>query len=211
MRLSKKFLSLCLIVTLISFLGFLTENIWLSITKGYMNNRNMCFPFLFGYGLAVILFFLLFGTPIAPKFFKIPLEFSKSIYAILYYLFIVALCISIGETLIGIIVEYACGFEWWNYTWLPLNIGKYTSLPTSLAFSSIITLFMRFCFMPLYEFFCSLNYNVLFISASIFILLMAGDFVHSGYFMFKNKTTLMKWQISTTGNLFYQLLHSKPI
>lgn len=211
MRPSKNFLSLCLMITLISFLGFLTENIWLSITKGYMNNRNMYFPFLLGYGLAVILFYALFGTPQTPKFINVSLKFSKPLYASFYYMLMVALCISIGETLIGNIVEYACGFEWWNYTWLPFNIGKYTSLPTSFAFSSFITLFMRFYFNPLHKFFCSLNYNVLWATALFFMLLMVGDFIHSGYLMFKNKAVLIKWQINTSGTILYQLLHLKPV
>ena len=41
--------ALCMNIAFISFLGFCVENLWLAITKGYMDNRNMLFPFLFGY------------------------------------------------------------------------------------------------------------------------------------------------------------------
>lgn len=60
---SAEVFALCLIVTVISFLGFVVENVWLSMTKGYIDNRNMTLPFLLGYGIAIVLIYLLFGTP----------------------------------------------------------------------------------------------------------------------------------------------------
>lgn len=56
-------MALGLVIAVVSFLGFAVENIWLAITKGYIDNRNMCLPFLLGYGLAVAVIYLLFGTP----------------------------------------------------------------------------------------------------------------------------------------------------
>lgn len=41
-----------IMAAVVSFLGFVVENIWLAMTKGYINNRNMNAPFLQGYGLA---------------------------------------------------------------------------------------------------------------------------------------------------------------
>ena len=49
---------------LVSLLGFLTENTWMLIRSGFIDNRNMNLPFLLGYGLAVVgkvLRFLLLG------------------------------------------------------------------------------------------------------------------------------------------------------
>ena len=44
---------LMIMIAIISFLGFLLENAWLAIRKGFIDNRNMFAPFLVGYGLAV--------------------------------------------------------------------------------------------------------------------------------------------------------------
>ena len=48
-----------MMVALISFLGFLVENLWLALTKGYINNRNMNAPFLLGYGMLVVAMYFL--------------------------------------------------------------------------------------------------------------------------------------------------------
>ena len=55
--------SLGIMVAVISFLGFSLENLWLSLTKGFIDNRNMNAPFLMGYGLLVVGMYLLLGTP----------------------------------------------------------------------------------------------------------------------------------------------------
>ena len=44
-----------IMAAVVSFLGFVVENIWLAMTKGYINNRNMNAPFLLGYGLLILL------------------------------------------------------------------------------------------------------------------------------------------------------------
>lgn len=195
MLLSKNTLSMCLMVTLISFLGFVTENIWLAITKGFMNNRNMCFPFLFGYGLAVMILYKLFNIPSAPTFLGKPLMFHNPMTNIIYYIFAVALCISIGESLLGTFVEKTCHIQWWNYSALPLHIGKYTCIFTSLGFASLITLFMYFCFCPLYHFFMNQSYNILLFASAFFMLIMVGDFMYSALLMFKNKSLTERWFI----------------
>lgn len=48
-----------LTVTIISFLGYCVENIWLAVTQQYINNRNMYLPFLLGYGLTVVGIYLI--------------------------------------------------------------------------------------------------------------------------------------------------------
>ena len=57
------FFELNMMFIFVSFFGFVLENIWLAITKGYIDNRNMNLPFLFGYGLVIIGFYTLIGTP----------------------------------------------------------------------------------------------------------------------------------------------------
>ena len=58
-----------IMAAVVSFLGFVVENIWLAMTKGYINNRNMNAPFLLGYGLLILFMYTVFGTPAAFKMF----------------------------------------------------------------------------------------------------------------------------------------------
>ena len=58
-----------IMAAVVSFLGFVVENIWLAMTKGYINNRNMNAPFLLGYGLLILFMYAVFGTPAALRMF----------------------------------------------------------------------------------------------------------------------------------------------
>ena len=140
------------LMILTSFLGFAVEDIWLLITKGYANNRNMVLPFLLGYGLGVFGVYLLFGTPQdlggligLDRFFT---GWKKTAVYVLQ----TAVFVSIAEICLGTSVEKLCGFYYWNYTNLPLHITRYTSVFTSLGFSALISLFMRFCLHPVLHF-----------------------------------------------------------
>lgn len=42
----QKIYALCMIMVIISFLGFVVENIWIAGTKGFMDNRGIFLPFL---------------------------------------------------------------------------------------------------------------------------------------------------------------------
>ena len=52
-----------IMIAVISFLGFILENVWLAFTKGFIDNRNMGAPFLLGYGLFVVAIYFVIGTP----------------------------------------------------------------------------------------------------------------------------------------------------
>ena len=73
---------LFVMTALISFLGFDLENIWLLFTKGFMDNRSMHLPFLFGYGLLVMGMYCIFGTPQHLRFFghEIQCAFPRAVY-----------------------------------------------------------------------------------------------------------------------------------
>ena len=80
-------LDLGIMVAIISFLGFVVENVWLAITKGYMNNRNMNAPFLLGYGLVVLFLYFVLGTPANPvKWGLLRKTYSKKIQYIVLYI-----------------------------------------------------------------------------------------------------------------------------
>ncbi len=187
--------ALCLLVTVISFLGFWVENIWLSISRGCMNNRNMLLPFLFGYGLSVLVMYRMFGTPRAPRLFGLDLDTRRTVPNLLIYYGMVFVCISLGEILLGTLVEWSTGIVWWDYTRIPLHITKYTSVPTSAGFALLITVFMRFIIKPTAALFMRMNETVLSILAWVFMGLMVADFLHSGLYMFLHGELMRTWRV----------------
>lgn len=204
----KELLALCMIIVVVSFLGFVVENIWLAITKGFMDNRNMYLPFLVGYGLAIMAIFMLFGTPMNPWFLGRKFAIEKKLLKRMLYFLLVMLCVCVGEILLGTLVEKLCHFYWWDYSRLPLHITRYTTLPTGAGFAVMITVFMEHFFVPLAEFFMTWNMKTLrFIAIGMMMLLMQ-DFVINAYRMYKDKKMTKKWEIDMTNSLGYRLLHS---
>ena len=187
--------ALILIVILVSFLGFVVENFFISFSSGVIDNRNMILPFLLGYGLAILTIYKLFGTPHSPMFFGKAIAIDSPFVCSTYYFIIAFLCVSIGELILGHLIEWSCEIVWWNYTALPLHITKYTSIPTSTIFAILITLFMKYFFDPLLNRFSKMNYQALSIIAISLIVLLSIDFINSGIYMFKNHQTLRLWRI----------------
>ena len=122
----------CAMIVVCSFIGFCIENSWLAVTKGYIDNRNMHLPFLFGYGLAVVACYAVMGLPD---------DSPDLMYFVGLFLFV-----SCGEIVLGKFVELVCGFYYWDYTRLPLHVTRYTSVFTSLGFATAIIVFMRHAF-----------------------------------------------------------------
>lgn len=186
--------SLILMVSFVSFIGFIVENIWLALTKGYINNRNMNAPFLLGDGLFILCLYLYVGTPNESRLFG-QTELSLSI--VVKYLIYFAICffaVSIGEIILGTLVEKICGFEYWNYTWLPFHVTKYTSLFTSMGFACGITFFMGSCFEPLMRMLSAMDYKKAKFIGCILLFIMVCDFVLSFYKMYKGRTFYVVWQ-----------------
>ncbi len=186
--------TLFIIVIAASITGFITENLWCSIRHGYIDNRGMQLPALLGYGIAIAGLFLLFGTPEAPRFFTLDLRFLAEKYSYPYYLLMAFLSVSIGEIALGNIVERTCGIVWWNYESLPMHIGKYTSVPTSLGFAFLIVLFMKFVFTPFYNWSIDIESTGFFITSSFNVLLLVVDYIHSAIYMKKNKKIYISWR-----------------
>ncbi len=206
---SDRFCALSLVVAVVSLIGFIVENIWLVLRYGEINNRNMHLPFLFGYGLAMLAVYMLFGTSKNPKFILKALNL-KNVYSRRIALYIMAfICVCLGESLIGIIVEKLCGFTWWDYTSVPLNLGKYTSVTTSALFALLILFFMDFIFTPLYNFFISLNPTLLkWLSISL-LTIMSLDFINSALYMLVKKKLLKKWRFEFFKKGFIFLIGKK--
>lgn len=136
-----------------SFIGYVVENLFKLVMNGYVDNRYMFLPFLLGYGLFIAAIGILIGTPnnLFPLSKRQP-KLKKPV-AYLFYFLLTALLVSAGELALGYAVEAIGGFNYWDYSKLPLNFTKYTSLPTSVGFGAIITAFMGFIYEPAIRFF----------------------------------------------------------
>ncbi len=187
--------SLIMIVITVSFLGFCVENIFIAINHGFIDNRNMIFPSLLGYGLAILAYYLLFGTPDKPEFLNREVTFATRWGSTLYCFIIAFIGVSIGEIALGYATEWICDITWWNYSKIPLHITKYTSVPTSLGFATLITFFMKYLFTPLLSFFSRIDTALLgFLSVTLLILLSL-DMINSALYMLKTHSTLKLWRV----------------
>ncbi len=184
-----------MMIALISFLGFLVENLWLAFTKGYINNRNMNAPFLLGYGLMVMAMYFMFGTPQEMNLPRRMRSRATKYKRYALYFLGVMLLVCAGEVILGTMVERLCGIEYWNYSGIPLHITKYTSIPTSAAFASMITLFMGRFFQPILRFLSRLDYRILRAVSVTLCVIMLWDFLISLGIMIRKKDFYRKWKI----------------
>ncbi|MCM1113511.1 MAG: putative ABC transporter permease [Muribaculum sp.] len=189
-------IALGMIVSIISFLGFVVENIWLAATKGYVDNRGMCFPFLIGYGVAALMIYGIFGTPQKLCFFKKVIRVQNRMIRLLVYFTEVMLCVCIGEILLGTFVEKVCHFYWWDYSCVPLHLTRYTSIPTSAVYSILITFFMDTLFVPLCSFFQKQNSIIFCIVTVLLLALMVADYLYNVCMMYRTHGMVRRWRIN---------------
>lgn len=188
-------------IAVIAFLGYITENVWLAITKGYIDNRNMNAPFLLGYGVLVLAVYFLFGTPQNLADWGLMRYIPEGTASYLFYYVISFLIVSVGEIVLGTLVEKICGIEYWNYEWIPFHLTKYTSLPTSIMFAGIITFFMSNLFDPIMQGLLQLNLSCIKVISIMLIALMVCDFLVSFYKMYQKQDFNLIWK--------YELHHKR--
>lgn len=148
-----KLVHILIMVIIMSFAGFVVENIFRFLRDGVINSRRQILPFLFAYGIAVFVLYIVVGTPKEMRFFKWKLfrknnKLSKFGKDFCYFLILFAF-IFFGEIMFGTFVEAVSGIVLWDYTGIPLRFTKYTSIPTALLLAVGLLLFMRFVFEPL--------------------------------------------------------------
>lgn len=148
-----RLVTLMIMCIIMSFIGFVVENIFRLARDGMINSRRQILPFLFAYGIAVFVMYVVLGTPKEVRFFcwklfkkdsKLSSAAKYTLYALILFAFIF-----FGEVLFGTFVEWVSGIVLWDYTGIPLRFTKYTSVPTALGLTAGIMLFMRFVFEPL--------------------------------------------------------------
>lgn len=172
---------LLLIGILVSLMGFCIENLFLCIGRGYIDNRNMVMPFLMGYGVGVIGFYLILGVP----------ENGNT----LVYFGLSSLAVSVGEILIGKTAEHLLGFVYWDYSKIPLHITRYTSIPTAMGFGLAVTLFMKHWFFPILRAFSLIPVNVRRITGVSMTILMTADFLYSFLTMYRKQAPNFRWKL----------------
>ena len=184
-----------MMISIVSFLGFVLENVWIYFSKGYIDNRNMILPFIFGYGLTIAAIFLVFGTPDNMRIFSYSLDINNKKTSYSLYFMVVMIIISIGEIIIGKFIEKTCHLYWWDYSRLPLHITRYTSVITSVVLSLFIMLFINKMFIPIYNWLLTRNKILLMLLSTVLIVLMILDISHTFYYMYNNNELLIIWRI----------------
>lgn len=182
---------LMLAAVVISFVGFAIENTWLLLTKGYMDNRNMTLPFLLGYGILMVDFYLMFGTPSDVHLPIVSDRFTdREIYFVLAFF-----TVSIGEIMLGTATEKATGVIYWDYSWIPMHLTRYTSLPTSLGFAYIIENFMTYCFPEIMGAITLLPAEIIPPAAVILFTALSIDTLHGFWKMYSCHSLYCLWKI----------------
>lgn len=195
--------AVCVMTAFISFLGFLLENIWLAARKGYMDNRNMFAPFLIGYGIAVMGFYLVLGTPSNLRLFDSPSQSGpKSQFGA--YFILTFILVSVGEIILGTVIEKLCHVVLWDYTKIPLHITKYTSVPTSIGFTVIIVTFMDCFFERIMNRLAEFDTVRVNIFGAILITVMAADFLYNAVRMIRTHRMMTTWRIDIQTRRFHR-------
>ena len=185
----------CWMIILISFVGFLVENIWNILTSGQIDNRNMHLPFILGYGLAILGVYLLFGLPTDNKGLISLTNSSNTIFQYTTYVLLVTVFICISEIIIGYGVQYFSGVYYWDFSDVPLHITRYTSILTSVAYSITITLFMNYLFDSIMTWFSRFDDKAYKYVGIILIILLTIDLLVSFGAMIANNNHNLIWCI----------------
>ena len=168
------------IIVICSFIGFVIENAWIGIRYGYFDNRNMYLPFLLGYGIAVVLFYLILGLP--------------ERYPDVKYFISIFVMVSIGEIVLGYVVEKVCGIYYWDYSGLPFHITRYTSLFTSMGFATMITTFMRCVFPRIIDVISNVDNTIIRYAGITMLVLLVVDYLASFYQMKRRRDFHRRWK-----------------
>lgn len=187
--------ALGIMAAVVSFLGFVVENVWLAITKGYIDNRNMNAPFLVGYGMLILVMYFILGTPKDLLILKKSKRNMPKWASVIIYFVLSFFVVSIAEIALGVIFEKVSGIKYWNYSMLPLHFTQYTSVPTSMGFALLITVFMGAIFTPLMELIMRMDPHLMKWLSIILVVIMMADLIINFYEMITSHAFVKKWRI----------------
>lgn len=187
--------ALGIMAAVVSFLGFVVENVWLAFTKGYIDNRNMNAPFLVGYGMLILVMYFILGTPGELLILKKLKRDIPKWAALIIYFVLSFFVVCIAEIALGVIFEKVSGIQYWNYSMLPLHFTQYTSVPTSMGFALLITIFMGAIFNPLMGLIMRMNPRIMKWVSITLVVIMMGDLIVNFYQMITSRAFVRKWRI----------------
>lgn len=187
--------ALGIMAAVVSFLGFVVENVWLAFTKGYIDNRNMNAPFLVGYGMLILVMYFILGTPGELLILKKLKRDIPKWAALIIYFVLSFFVVCIAEIALGVIFEKVSGIQYWNYSMLPLHFTQYTSVPTSMGFALLITIFMGAIFNPLMGLIMKMNPRIMKWVSITLVVIMMGDLIVNFYQMITSRAFVRKWRI----------------
>ena len=124
----------------LSFLGWLWETIFSFFLRSPNDRGFLLLPICPIYGFALILVYLLFGTPADMRLLGHPVLRSKPVLRYLSYFLAAALLSTAIELVTATFFQSMFGIKLWSYAFLP-----------SLFWGIAITVFMRFLFHPLFH------------------------------------------------------------
>lgn len=190
---------LMMFVIFCAFCGFMVENIGRTIDQGIFDGRYMFLPFIFGYGIGVLIAYLALGRPSGFRIFSVRIlkedtKKNKVIRCLLYYLtaFII---ITMSEWGFGTLVEAVTGQKLWNYSNMWGHIGRYASLPTSFGFSSGVFVVMEFLMPPLMKLFEKISNKATLGIAFTLLCLMFADTMYMMIRLFVMHDSTQHWRI----------------
>ncbi len=182
-----------------AFCGYAGETIGRVIDKGIIDGRYMFMPFIFGYGVGVVLAYLVFDRPSNMRIFGLKIlpqekKRNKVLRSVIFYL--TAFCIiTFCEWGFGALVEAITGQQLWNYNGIPLHFTQYVSLPTSLAFTTGVFVIMEFVTPALMKFFEKILNKKTIIVAFALLALMFADTAFMMLRLFIAGHAPQNWQI----------------
>jgi uncharacterized membrane protein len=133
---------------LLSFFGWAFEvGVMLVQTGRFHNQGFITLPFCPIYGCCLIIAYFLLGTPDHGRGILRTARQKSTRYP-LYFLF-AFLIPSLAELLVGLSFSSGLQVTLWSYSSLPMNLYGFVSLPISLAWATLIFLFMKYAFLPI--------------------------------------------------------------
>ncbi len=176
----KKFKSdfnyICALAIVFSALGWVVENTFRVIANGKIDNRFHILPFIPVYGFISFAVYIL-GSPDDKKFFGYKITKNKILSNIIYILTL-AFFVTFGELIVGNTIEYLCGAKLWNYNNIPLHWTRYTSVPTTVAFSVGGYLILKIFYYPFLNYLKENFTSKQLFGATIFYAILLTDMVY---------------------------------
>ena len=167
-----------LLLLWLSSLGWIWEMLYgFFFFQRFSKSGFLSLPICPIYGFTIVGFFYLMGVPQGGRY---ALKFVKSVFwRYIIYAFVAFLIPTLSELFVGFFFHGIWGVRLWNYSALPLNVLGYVSVPISLAWAVVLTLFMRIFFLPMRTFFQSAGVKFAVIAAALSLIVVGMDFVYN--------------------------------